>query len=85
MEKPSSGVSTPMPSGIALGDDAAVAHHDHRLGSAERRRRRLLEGVIERGLQSGIGRLDHAPDPQSPPAAAALFGVFSAAMSLWRK
>ena len=34
---------------IALGDDAAVLDHDDRLGVAERRRRGLGEGAIERG------------------------------------
>ena len=42
--------------GVALGDHLAVMHHDHRLGAPERRLGRLLEGVIERGLQCGIGR-----------------------------
>ena len=42
--------------GVALGDHLAVMHHDHRLGAPERRLGRLLEGMIERGLQCGIGR-----------------------------
>ena len=44
--------------GIALGDHGAVMHHNYRLGSSKRRRRGLLEGMIECGFQSGIGRLD---------------------------
>jgi hypothetical protein len=34
-------------------------HHDDRLGSPKRRFGRLLEGMIERGLQLRIGWLDH--------------------------
>ena len=43
---------------IAFGNDLAVLHHDHRVGSAQWRRRGLLKGVIERGLQSGVCRFD---------------------------
>lgn len=43
---------------ITFGDHAAIAHHDHRLGSAKRRFGPLLEGMIECSLQRGIGRLD---------------------------
>ena len=45
--------------GIALGDYSVVTHHNHRLGSAERRSRGLLEGVVERRLQLRVGRLDN--------------------------
>ena len=44
---------------IALGNHLAVVDHDHRLGPAERRRRGLLEGVIERRLQRRIRWFDH--------------------------
>ena len=43
--------------GIAFGDHLAVMHHDHGLGAPERRFGRLLEGMVERGLQRGMGRL----------------------------
>ena len=45
---------------ITLGDHLAVVNHDDRLGAAERRRRRLLEGMIERRLQRRIGWFDHS-------------------------
>ena len=56
---------------IAFGNHLAVVHHDHRLGPAERRCRRLLEGMIERRLQRRIGWFDHVRYRQSRGAAAA--------------
>ena len=81
-EKPSSGRIDADAGGIALGDHAAVMHHDHRLGSAERRcSGRLLEGMIERGLQGGIGWLDNA-GPAISGSSGGVFGAFSACRSL---
>ncbi len=42
---------------IALGNDAAVLHDDHRRGDAGRRARSLGEGGIDRGFQRGVVRL----------------------------
>jgi hypothetical protein len=44
---------------IALGDYLTVVNHDDRLGPAERRCCRLLEGMVERCLQRRIGWFDH--------------------------
>ena len=44
---------------VAFGDHLAVVHHDHCLGPPERRCRRLLEGMIERRLQLGVGGFDN--------------------------
>ena len=43
---------------VTLRDDAAIAHHDDGLRPAQRRFGRLLESVIERGLQRGVGWFD---------------------------
>ena len=60
IEKPSSGVVDADPIGIALGDHPALMHHDDRPGAAERRRRRLLEGVISAALRTGSPVIDRA-------------------------
>ena len=60
----------------------AGMHHDHRLGSPNGGRGGLLEGMIERGFQGGIGWLHNTGAGDLRQQAADVFGVFSAAESL---
>ena len=49
----------PVAGRVALGHDAAVVQHDHRLRAATRPGLRLGERAIEGGAQLRVGRLDH--------------------------